>query len=230
MKKWFISILIIVLLIFVFLFMYFYLGFFHKVYSVEDFGIEVLISEYDYDDDGIDDFSDILEGAKIDARNRPNYKSAYHAGGYPPEDEGVCTDLVWRAFKNAGYSLKDLVDEDIKNNVDLYERVNGNPDPNIDFRRVANLKVFFDRNAVNLTLDPYDIENWQAGDIVIFGPNHIGIISDKRNKEGIPYILHNAGQYNREEDGMIRWYKNRGITGHYRFNKEEYLTSIKKQS
>ena len=34
----------------------------------------------------------------------------------PPDTEGVCTDVIWRAFKNAGYSLKDMVDEDIKNN------------------------------------------------------------------------------------------------------------------
>ena len=142
--------------------------------------------------------------------------SAYYAGGYPPDNEGVCTDVIWRAFQNAGYSLKDMVDEDIKNNVELYPRVNGIPDTNIDFRRVPNLKVYFDRNAISLTTNINDIAQWQAGDIVIFGTSHIGIISDKRNKKGVPYLIHNANQANREEDALEIWNYFEPISGHYR--------------
>lgn len=82
--------------------------------------------------------------------------------------------------------------------------------------------MFFDKYATSLTLDPYDIATWQSGDIVIFGSSytHIGIISDKRNKKGIPYVIHNAGQYNREEDALEYWYKKSGITGHYRYEGE----------
>jgi uncharacterized protein YijF (DUF1287 family) len=76
--------------------------------------------------------------------------------------------------------------------------------------------VYFNSTAIILTNDPYKIEEWMPGDIVIFGTSHIAIISDKRNKDGIPYIIHNAGQPNRDEDAMIKWYKNRSITGHYR--------------
>lgn len=94
-----------------------------KVYYTDDFDIETLKSQTDYDNDGIDDYTDILQGAKIDAKNKPKYKSAYYAGGYPPENEGVCTDVIWRALKNAGYLLKDMVDEDIKNNIKEYPRV-----------------------------------------------------------------------------------------------------------
>ncbi len=36
-----------------------------KVYYAEDFGIEVIKSNTDFDNDGIDDYTDILEGAKI---------------------------------------------------------------------------------------------------------------------------------------------------------------------
>ena len=154
-------------------------------------------------------------GARKDAQNMPKYKSAYYAGGYPPDNEGVCTDLVWRALKNAGYSLKDLVDEDIKNNLSSYEKIE-KPDPNIDFRRVYNLKVFFDRNTNKLTNNVYEIAQWQPGDIVIFEESHIGIISDKRNKKGIPYLIHNTAQPVREEDVLER-YKDI-ITGHYRWN------------
>ena len=187
-----------------------------QYYTEEDFNIERLISQTDYDNDGIDDYTDILEGARIEAKNKPKYKNAYYSGGYPPEDEGVCTDVIWRALKNAGYMLKDMIDEDIKNNVDKYPRVQGKPDPNIDFRRVPNLKVYFERNQISLTTDLTEIEKWQAGDIVIFGNSHVGIISDKRNKTGVPYLIHNGGQPIREED-ILELYNNfNPITGHYR--------------
>lgn len=197
--------------------------FFPKQYHAKDFSIEEVYSQLDYDEDGIDDYHDILQGARRDAKARPTYKSAYYKGGYPPENEGVCSDLIWRAFLNAGYNLKDLIDSDIAANPEEYPGLdNGKPDPNIDFRRVRNLKVFFDKHALPLTLDLEDISAWQPGDIVIFGDNytHIGIISDIRNHKGIPYLIHNAGQVRREEDALEKWNKKRKITGHYRFNNE----------
>lgn len=188
-----------------------------KVFYAEDFGIEVIKSKNDYNNNSVDDYTDILLGAKEEARRKPKYKNAYYAGGYPPEDEGVCTDVIWRAFKNAGYNLKDMVDEDIKNNVEKYPRVEGRPDTNIDFRRVGNLKTFFERNAKSLTLDLSKIEEWQPGDIVTFGTSHIGIVSDKRNSKGIPYLIHNGGQPQREED-ILEIYNNfEKISGHFRF-------------
>lgn len=202
---------------------YFILSYFNmvpqRVYTARDFGIETIKSPMDYNANGVDDYTDILLGARKDAENKPRYKSVYYAGGYPPENEGVCTDVIWRAFQNAGYSLKDMVDEHIENNVSLYPRVEGKPDKNIDFRRVPNLKVFFDHNAVSYSLDPYEIHEWQAGDIVIFDENykHIAIISDKRNRDGVPYIIHNAGQPRREENALIKYSRYQQITGHYRF-------------
>lgn len=191
-KIFIITILLIILLsLLVFVLIQFY-NKHKKVYYAEDFGIEVILSKNDMDNDGIDDYTDILQGARKEAESKPKYKSAYYSGGYPPDSEGVCTDVIWRAFKNAGYNLKDMVDEDIKNNVEKYPRVSGKPDPNIDFRRVPNLKVYFERNAITLTTDLSKIEEWQPGDIVVFGTSHIGIISDKRNKKGIPYLIHNS--------------------------------------
>ena len=198
-----------------------------KVYTAKDFNIETITSKTDYDNDGIDDYTDILQGARIEAENKPTYKSEYYQGGYPPDNEGVCTDVIWRAMKNAGYSLKNMVDEDIKNNTDQYPRVNGNPDPNIDFRRVPNLKVYFERNHINLTTDLSKIEEWQPGDIVIFGTKHIGIISDKRNKKGIPYLIHNGGQPLREEDFLEAYNRYEKISGHFRI-KDINLTEERK--
>ena len=185
-------------------------------YTAEDFGIETIVSKTDYDNDGTDDYTDILQGAKIEAENKPTYKSAYYGGGYPPDNEGVCTDVIWRALKNAGYTLKDMVDKDIKENISKYPRIAGKPDPNIDFRRVPNLKVYFERNHIVLTTDLSKIEQWQPGDIVVFGSTHIGIISDKRNAKGIPYLIHNGGQPIREEDFLETYDKYEPISGHYR--------------
>lgn len=188
-----------------------------KTYPAQEFGIEPITSPLDANQNGVDDYTDLLLGARKDAENHPNYHSAYYAGGYPPEDEGVCTDVIWRAFQNAGYCLKDLVDADIAADPKSYP-LQGKPDPNIDFRRVRNLKVFFDRNSTILTNDLSLIAEWQPGDIVIFSTTHIGVISDKRNKEGIPYLIHNAGQANREEDALQSWNRKKPITGHYRFD------------
>ena len=214
-----ISIILIAAALLVFIILNLFKTFNPPTYKNEDFQIEIIKSNYDKNNNGIDDYTDIMLGARQDAVNNPTYRSAYYEGGYPPDNEGVCTDLVWRAFKNAGYSLKDLVDKHIAENADLYPGVNGKPDPNIDFRRVRNLKVFFDYDAVSYSLNPYDIEEWQPGDIVIFGEtyNHIGIISDKRNKEGVPYLIHNAGQSQREEDALLQYSEFSKITGHYRF-------------
>ena len=186
-----------------------------KHYYAEDFNISVVKSTRDFDNDDIDDYTDILEGALLEVTNPSKYKSVYYDGGYPPDGEGVCTDVIWRALKNAGYNLKDLIDEDIKENSEFYTNIT-KADPNIDFRRVYNLKVFFERHAINLTNDLNKIEEWQPGDIVIFGTKHIGIISDKRNSKGIPYLIHNANT-KREEDVLKYWDNKMKITGHYRF-------------
>lgn len=37
-----------------------------------------------------------------------------------------------------------FIDADIAENTGLYPRAQGTPDPNIDFRRVPNLRVFFE--------------------------------------------------------------------------------------
>lgn len=185
-----------------------------KSYSADDFGIKTVKSQTDFDGDGVDDYRDIMLGARKDAKNRPKYKSEYYANAYPPDDIGVCTDVVWRAFKNAGYDLRAMVSKDIEDNTKDYSNVK-KPDSNIDFRRVKNLRVFFDKYATVLTVDTAKIDQWQPGDIVVFNDNtHIGIVSDKRNRDGLPYIIHNGGQPNREEDYLPR----AKVVAHYRFD------------
>lgn len=183
------------------------------------------ISSQDKNGNGVSDTDDIIEGGRLEAGRKPVYQSAYYVGGYPPETEGVCTDVIWRAFQHAGYDLKAMIDADIKANILAYPRTMGKPDPHIDFRRVPNQLVFFRRHALSLTkeLIPGDRENlllWQPGDIVTFrSPDHIAILSTKRNADGIPYLIHNDGPWASEDDGFPSWAA-RGITGHFRFPKQ----------
>lgn len=216
MKKFFISLIITLLVICILVIAVLTYHQYKPSYTAEDFGIEVLKSKTDKDNDGIDDYTDILLGARAEAERKPKYQSVYYAGGYPPATEGVCTDVIWRALRDAGYTLKDMLDEDIAQNVSEYPRVNGKPEPNIDFRRVPNLKVYFERKHITLTTDLNEIAEWQPGDIVTFGSTHIGIISDKRNSKGIPYLIHNGGQPNREEDTLELYNEHEPISGHYR--------------
>lgn len=186
-----------------------------KSYTSKDFGITPVISSVDFNGNGMDDYTDILNGAKTEAKNHPKYDGKYYEGGYPPDDIGVCSDVVWRAFKNAGYCLRDMVNKDIMENPKSYSHIE-KPDKNIDFRRVKNLKIFFENHAVKLTFNPYEISQWQAGDIVIYNDNHIAIVSDKRNEQGLAYIIHHYSlfQLNFEEDSL----NSSEITGHYRFD------------
>lgn len=183
--------------------------------------INRIIVESDIDNDGLYDLEDIVEGARNEVKNRTKYKSAYYDGGYPPEDEGVCTDVIWRAFQNAGYCIKEAIDKDIKEHIDDYSKIEI-PDPNIDFRRVGNLYVFLQKYMEELTVDviPYDIDNleqWQGGDVIVLqNPSHIAIISDYRRKDGLPYIIHNAGLYAKEEDKLLNWHNRDRIIGHFR--------------
>lgn len=186
----------------------------HKQYSNSDFNIETYISSVDKDNDGIDDQTDVLNNVREYIKTKPKYKSKYYGTGYSDDEYGVCTDVVANGLKGAGYDLMELVNEDIINNKEEYniETV----DKNIDFRRVRNLNIYFKNNSISLTTDLSKIAEWQGGDIIVF-KDHIGIISDKRNKNGVPFLIHHANpmQINYEED-VLELYGQDYIIGHYR--------------
>lgn len=183
-------------------------------------------SPVDFDGDGVDDYADILAGARADADAAPAYDDGYYEGGYPPEGQGACTDTVWRAFARAGYDLKAMVDADIARDPAAYAQVAPDPDPDIDFRRVRVLDVFFSRYARALTVDTSDVAAWQAGDIVVFdGGRHIGIVSDLRDANGTPFIIHNMGQPRREED-YLAYPFSMPPTAHYRFDVSQVPSEV----
>lgn len=181
--------------------------------------IDRLVSLIDQDGDGLDDQTDILNGAIRYTNSQPKYQSKYYAGGYPDDGYGVCTDLVAAALKEAGYDLRELVNEDIRNNSVIYEI--DYPDKDIDYRRVRNLRIFFDRNATELTTDIYQIDQWQGGDIVVFS-NHIGIVSDRRNSKGIPYVIHHANPWQRRYEQDILEGRT-DLVGHYRMGVKKII-------
>jgi len=184
----------------------------HRSYDNAHFGIADYRSAADCDGDGVDDQTDLLAGVRRYIAARPVYKSKYYAGGYPDDQYGVCTDVVAQGCLAAGYDLMTLVNRDVTADPAAYGIAT--PDANIDFRRVENLHVYFQRHAIALTTDLRAAEQWQGGDIVVFR-HHIGIVSDRRNKDGVPFLIHHGSpwQLRYEEDTLA---VRNDIVAHYR--------------
>ncbi|MGN0993470.1 MAG: DUF1287 domain-containing protein [Bacilli bacterium] len=199
-----------------------------EYYNISDFGFVRKQSKTDYDKDGIDDYTEYLNGEKQYAKWNPSYISEYYAGGYPEvEKEGVCTDVIWYALKTAGYDLKKLIDKDIE---ETYKKGTYNieiVDQNIDFRRVINQEVFFQRYAESLNTDFYSIGDFMPGDIITFDDSaHIAMISDKYNINGVPYVIQNRDetQKQKEEDRLEK--TEMKVTGHYRFTYTDKIENL----
>lgn len=192
-----------------------------KFFLQNDFEVPDKYSNVDKNNNGIADPIDIVNSARKEVEMKTKYKSNYYNGGYPPEGEGVCTDVIWRGLKGAGIDLKTLMDNDIKDNKKSYVRVGETPDPNIDFRRVPNQNIFFKRKCISVTteLKARDCENlqeWQPGDIVVFLQDyeHVAIVSDKRDGDGVPYVIHNTNP--NASEVKLSWFKC-PISAHYRW-------------
>jgi len=175
-----------------------------------------LSSPLDADGDGVDDWHDILQGARDYIAAEPVYNEyGYYDGGYPDDGTGVCTDVIWSALRAAGYDLKAMLDRDVELHPGWYCNIDW-PEPNIDFRRVGNLDDFFLHHAVSLTCSLSEPAEWQPGDIVVFGDRaHIAICSDRRRSDGIPWIIHHGSLEEGpvEVDAMDR----QPVTAHYRW-------------
>jgi uncharacterized protein YijF (DUF1287 family) len=166
----------------------------------------------------------LLESAQKQTSLTTEYSQQYfvldYPNGDPPAQTGACTDVVIRAFRNAGIDLQKEVHEDMAANFSLYPKKWGlvKTDTNIDHRRVPNLQKFFDRKgkSISVTLDG---EDYSPGDVVSWdldgkGMTHIGIVSNYWNQSSKRYsIVHNIGGGVHAEDRLFEW----KITGHYRY-------------
>lgn len=181
-----------------------------------------IIDPSDANANGRPDALDFVAGARGEVRRGTLYDGRYVAGGFPPEGTGVCTDVIWRAFREADIDLKGLIDRDIRDFPEAYGLTGLHPEPAIDFRRVRNLHIFFARHGKSLTMivrpsDAKNLSQWQPGDIVIFGGpryDHIAIISPLRRRDGVPLVIHNSGPRASEGDALLNWPT--PIVGHYR--------------
>src|SRR5436189_3792522 len=99
----------------------------------------------------------IIDGAIDQVGKTMSYDPSYQKLDYPngdvPIETGVCSDVIVRAFRNAGIDLQKDVHEDMKANFSAYPTKWGlkNPDSNIDHRRVPNLMTYFARKDKSLT-------------------------------------------------------------------------------
>ena len=149
----------------------------------------------------------------------PSYVALDYPGGDVPEQTGVCSDVVVRAFRKAGIDLQKEIHEDMKSARSDYPTKWGatSTDANIDHRRVLNLMAYFRRQGKSLPIS-YSATDYQPGDIVAWdltsGIDHIGIVTNMLSDSGDRYmIVHNIGAGTRVEDVLFDW----TIKGHYRF-------------
>jgi hypothetical protein len=62
--------------------------------------------------------------------------------------------------------------------------------------------------------------DWEAGDIVVWAfkpapastPDHVGVVSDRQGKRGLPLVVHNIGPKPSEDDVLDAW----TVLGHFR--------------
>lgn len=144
----------------------------------------------------------------------PSYVKLKFPNGDIPIIRGVCTDVVVRAFRGVGIDLQKRIYFHKKRNPKIYRGLYSNtrPDYNIDHRRVKNIQAYLASRGYRVKSNRF-----LSGDIVVWklpGSNldHIGICSNKLNKNGEPLIIHNVGEGAKEED-VLRAYK---IVDHFR--------------
>jgi len=151
--------------------------------------------------------------------------NGYYAGGNPPENSGVCSDVVIRALRDAyDFDLQEKIYLDMKK---FPEKYTDTPDKNINHRRVKNILVYFKNNQKFLELTSVfnpeisgNSDAWKAGDIVTYKqiPGrlwHIGIVSGQKNRNGVPMLIDNHGYGTHVRISLLDW--DSEISGHFRF-------------
>jgi uncharacterized protein YijF (DUF1287 family) len=168
--------------------------------------------------------ADIVSAARERTTHNVTYDGSYFSISYPggdvPDSLGVCTDVVIRVYRTLGVDLQKEVHEDMRRNFSKYpsRRIWGlkTTDKNIDHRRVPNLQSYFSRFGKKLSVSE-QASDYQPGDLVTWmlpgNLPHIGIVSDRKSRAGVPLIIHNIGSGPQEEDILFEY----PITGHYRY-------------
>ena len=178
-------------------------------------GAEEAVPGGDADDDGIPDELDIVIGAHKVLLNKAGYREGYLEIGFPggdvPRDIGVCTDVLVRALRNAGIDLQKELYADIARAPQAYPTVKRR-NPHIDQRRVKTILPWFQRHWSAHGTDPRVAgDPFRAGDVLFMdtspgrdGPEHVGIVSDRRGPSGFPLVVNNwTTGYNESEMDLL---------------------------
>lgn len=156
----------------------------------------------DLDGDGIPNRLDVFVGALKTVYNGANYGGGYRRidfpGGDIPREDGVCTDVVIRAVRNAGLDIQAELQRDIKRSPKSFPMVK-KANPNIDHRRVKTMLPYFERQWQAQSSELDDSEDpLRPGDIIFMdtfpkrkGPDHIGIVSNRKGPSGHPLVINN---------------------------------------
>ncbi|UCH73977.1 MAG: DUF1287 domain-containing protein [Rhodospirillales bacterium] len=161
-----------------------------------------------------------MERTRVDVTYDGSYRMLQYPGGDVPDDIGVCTDLVIRAYRaGIGVDLQKEVHEDMIRAFAAYPTIwgLGRPDRNIDHRRVPNLEVFFSRRGTSLAISGA-AHDYRPGDLVTWrlpgNLPHIGIVTDRRSADGArPLVVHNIGRGPEIEDMLFAY----PISAHFRY-------------
>jgi len=160
------------------------------------------------------------------------YNGNYFVIDYPngdiPDNFGVCTDVIIRAYRKMGVDLQKLIHEDIIENFNNYPIKRHWPnqtsaDSNIDHRRVPNIEKFLSTYGEIIPVSN-NKNDYQPGDIITWdlkgsSPWHIGIVTNKiSSTSNNPLIVHNIGRGPVIDDMLFRF----PIRGHYRYTPEKY--------
>jgi hypothetical protein len=166
-----------------------------------------------------------LKSANADITYNGAYRSITYPWGDVPADQGVCTDVVIRAYRELDVDLQKRVHEDMKASFAAYpsKRVWGlsRPDRNIDHRRVLNLEVFLKRAGAALPVSqnasdyrPGDLVSWRVPKYGGGTTPHIGLVTAMTAPDGEPLIVHHLSGKPLVENVLFTW----PITGHYRYH------------
>jgi len=147
----------------------------------------------------------------------PEYVRLTFPNGDIPLSKGVCTDVIIRALRRLHIDLQQRIYRDKKTHPGRYKGLyyTDRLDPNIDHRRVKNIQAYLAARGYRVKKGYKKL--FKPGDIVVWklpGSNldHIGICSDKYNRQREPFIIHNVGAGAQEED-VLRSYT---VIDHFR--------------
>lgn len=159
------------------------------------------------------------------------YNGAYQRLSYPfgdvPAGQGVCTDVVIRAYRGLDVDLQKRIHEDMVGNFSAYpsRRVWGltRPDRNIDHRRVLNIVAFFERQEAALPISrvaadylPGDVVYWEVPKYGGGLTPHLGMVTAVKTAQAEPMVVHHLSGKPTLEKALFAW----PIKGHFRYQVE----------